>query len=359
MAGGGGGGEDDADKTHEPTQRKLDEAHKRGDVAKSMEINTLFVLGGLTLTILILSGPMVGGLAVTLKPFLAKAHQIPTDGNGLMIAGRYAAFITLTALALPLLLAFVAAMAGGVLQHKPLWTTTPLKPQFSRISPLAGMKRMFGAEAAVQFIKGLLKLAIIGALASYIMWSERDRLEALVSLDVASLLPVTKILVLKLMVGVLALYSIVAAGDYLYVRITWRKRHRMSQHEMKEEYKNQEGSPEIKNKLKQIRMHRFKKRMMQDVAKATVIITNPTHYAVALRYEQGMPAPICVAKGIDSLALRIRKVAGEHEVPIIENPPLARALHAAAEIDAEIPVEHYKAVAEVIGYVLRLRRRPG
>lgn len=355
----GGGGEDDADKTHEPTQRKLDEAHKRGDVAKSMEINTLFVLGGLTLMIMILAGPMVGGLVHALKPFLAKAHQIPTDGPGLMSVGRNAAYITLTALALPFLLSFVAAMAGGMIQHKPLWTPTPLKPQFSRISPLAGIKRMFGAEAAVQFIKGLLKLGIIGSLAAYLMWSERDRLELMVKLDIAALLPVTQILVMKLMVGVLALYSIVAAGDYLYQRITWRKRHMMTMHELKEEYKNQEGSPEIKNKIKQIRMQRFKKRMMQEVANSTVIITNPTHYAVALKYEPGMPAPICVGKGVDSLALRIRKVAGENDVPIIENPPLARALHATAEIDAEIPVEHYKAVAEVIGYVLRLKRRAG
>jgi flagellar biosynthesis protein FlhB len=324
-----------------------------------MEVNTLFVLGGLTLTIMILSGPLVSGLAVSLKPFLSKPHQIPADGNGLMVVARNVGLITLGALALPMLMAIIVAIAGGVVQHKPLWTPTPLKPQFSRVSPLAGMKRMFGMEAGVQFIKGLLKLGIIGALAAYLMWSERDRLESMVRLDLAALLPAVKILVLKLMIGVLSLFAIVAAGDFIYAKMSWRKRHRMTQHELKEEFKNSDGNPEVKNKLKQIRMQRFKKRMMQEVSKSTVIITNPTHYAVALRYEPGMPAPICVAKGVDSLALRIRKIAGEHEVPIIENPPLARALHATAEIDAEIPVEHYKAVAEVIGYVLRLRRRPG
>jgi flagellar biosynthetic protein FlhB len=131
----------------------------------------------------------------------------------------------------------------------------------------------------------------------------------------------------------------------------------MSKRELKEEFKEQEGSPEIKARLRQIRLARVKRRMMKAVPEATVVVANPTHYAVALKYEAGMAAPVCVAKGVDSLALRIRAVAAEHGVAVVENPPLARALHATVEIDDEIPVEHYKAVAEVIGYVLRLRRR--
>jgi flagellar biosynthetic protein FlhB len=149
----------------------------------------------------------------------------------------------------------------------------------------------------------------------------------------------------------------VAIGDAVYQRMSWHKRQRMSKEEMKKEHKEQEGNPEIKGRMRQIAHQRLRKRMMAAVPSATVIITNPTHFAVALKYEAGMPAPICVAKGIDVLALRIRAVATENNVPVIENPPLARALHAAVEIDAEIPVEHYKAVAEVIGYVLRLKRR--
>jgi flagellar biosynthetic protein FlhB len=151
---------------------------------------------------------------------------------------------------------------------------------------------------------------------------------------------------------------VVAIGDGVYQRLSWHKRQRMSKRELKEEYKEQEGNPEVKGKLKQIRMARTRKRMMAAVPTATVVVTNPTHYAVALKYESGMAAPVCVAKGIDAIALRIRSVAAEHGVTVVENPPLARALHATVEIDQEIPVEHYKAVAEVIGYVLRLRRRP-
>jgi flagellar biosynthetic protein FlhB len=143
----------------------------------------------------------------------------------------------------------------------------------------------------------------------------------------------------------------------LYQRFRWHKRLRMSKEEVKQEHKESEGSPEVKGRMKQLRAQRVKKRMMAAVPTATVIVTNPTHYAVALRYEAGMAAPICVAKGVDSLALKIRAVAKDHDVPILENPPLARALHATVEIDAEIPAEHYRAVAEVIGYVMRLRRR--
>ena len=187
---------------------------------------------------------------------------------------------------------------------------------------------------------------------------ERDRFEGLANLEPAALLPTLLALCVKLMGGILAVYAFLAVGDGVYQRLAWLKRQRMSKRELKEEFKETEGNPEIKAKLKQIRTARVKRRMMAAVPTATVIVTNPTHYAVALKYERGMAAPVCVAKGVDAIALRIRAVASEHDVAVVENPPLARALHATVEIDQEIPVEHYKAVAEVIGTILRLRRRP-
>jgi flagellar biosynthetic protein FlhB len=219
------------------------------------------------------------------------------------------------------------------------------------------MKRIFGREAFIQFLKGLLKIVIVGAVAATVLWNERDRLDGLARLEPVALMPAVLALCVKLLIGVLAIYAFLALGDAVYQRISWINRQRMSKRELKEEYKEQEGSPEIKARLRQIRAARVKKRMMKAVPEATVVVTNPTHYAIALKYEKGMGAPICVAKGVDSLAMRIRAVATEHGVAIVENPPLARALHASVEIDDEIPVEHYKAVAEVIGYVLRLRRR--
>jgi flagellar biosynthesis protein FlhB len=346
------------DRTEEPTQKKLDDAIKRGDVAKSVEVNTLFVLGGFALCLMLLSSHVTRALTLDLRGFLMNAHQVPSDAAGLMAVGEKALWLTLISAGLPILVVAAAALAGGALQHRPLWTFEPLTPKLNRISPLNGFKRVFGKEAFVQFGKGLAKIGIVGAVASTVLWGEMDRLEGLVRQDPAGLLPVLLVLAMKLMGGVLAIYAFLAIGDAVYQRMTWYKRQRMSKQELKEEYKNSEGNPEVKAKLKQIRASRVKRRMMAAVPTATVIVTNPTHYAVALKYEQGMAAPLCVAKGVDAIALKIRSVAAEHGVAVVENPPLARALHATVDIDEEIPVEHYKAVAEVIGAILRLRRRP-
>src|SRR5215211_7290028 len=335
------------DRTEEPTQRRLDQAIERGDVAKSQEISTFFVLGGFALAILVLSGPIARTLALDLRGFLMNAHLVPSDGAGLTAVSRGALMAWAAAVAMPLGALMLAGLAGGAIQHRPLWSGEPLRPQLSRLSPLSGTKRVFGREAVVQFLKGLLKILIVGSVAGAVLWSERDRLDAFARLDPGALL-----------VGVLAIYAFLAIGDAIYQRVSWRNRQRMTQRELKEEFKETEGSPEIKARLRQIRLTRLRKRMMAAVPKATVVVANPTHYAVALQYETGMAAPLCVAKGVDGLALRIRAVAAEHGVPVVENPPLARALHASVDLDEEIPVEQYKAVAEVIGYVLRLRRRP-
>ena len=177
----------------------------------------------------------------------------------------------------------------------------------------------------------------------------------MVTMDPAAILALTRTLSLEMLGMVVAILAIVAAADYFFQYRQWFERQKMSVRELKEEFKQTEGDPAIKAKIRQLRQTRMRKRMMAAVPKASVIITNPTHYAIALQYERGMNAPVCLAKGIDTIALKIREVAAEHRIPVVENPPLARALHATVEIDEEVPPEHYKAVAEVIGYVMRLR----
>jgi flagellar biosynthesis protein FlhB len=344
------------DRTEEPTQHKLEEAIKKGDVAKSQELSTLFVLGGLAIAIAVLSKPVATNLTFDLRSYLMNAHLIPSDAASMLIVGRNALVLSLMAMGLPFLFLMFAGLVGGAIQHRPLWTVDPMQPKLERISLLKGAKRMFGKEALVNFVKGLLKITIVGALAGAILWSERDDLDLLVQLDPEVMGGTVQSLSVKLMLGILTLFFFVAIGDALYQRMSWHKRQRMTRKEIRDEHKQTDGNPEVKAKMRQLRTMRVRRRMMASVPNATVIITNPTHYAVALKFEKGMQAPICVAKGVDSLALRIRKLAGEHDVPIIENPPLARALHATVDIDGEIPVEHYKAVAEVIGFVLRLRR---
>jgi flagellar biosynthetic protein FlhB len=180
-----------------------------------------------------------------------------------------------------------------------------------------------------------------------------------VQTDVLSTLLITRSLSLDMLVAVVAILFLVAAADYLFQYRQWFERQKMSLREMKEEFKQTEGDPLVKGKIRQLRHARMRKRMMAAVPKASVIITNPTHYAIALQYDRGMNAPVCLAKGSGLVALKIRELATAHSIPIVENPPLARALHATVEIDEEIPTEHYKAVAEIIGYVMKLRRGAG
>jgi flagellar biosynthetic protein FlhB len=237
-----------------------------------------------------------------------------------------------------------------------VWTGETLKPKLNRISPGAGLKRLFSKHALVNFVKGLLKLGLLGTLMVWLLWPDRNRLDGLAVMDVAGILPVVETLSLKLLAAVAAALAIIAALDYLYQYHSWYERQKMSLQELKEEFRQSEGDPHVKGKIKQLRQSRMRQRMMSAVPKASVVITNPTHYAIALQYERGMNAPVCLAKGVDALALKIREVAKGHGIPVVENPPLARALHATVEIDQEIPAEHYKAVAEVIGYIMRLRQ---
>ena len=231
-----------------------------------------------------------------------------------------------------------------------------LKPKLSKISPAAGATRIFGKQAAANFAKGIFKLIALGIVMAAVLWPEHHRLESMVRFDPAAILDVTTSLTLRLLGAVVAMLAVVAIADYFFQYRQWYERQKMSLQEMKQEFKQSEGDPHVKGRLRQLRHARMKKRMMTAVPKASVIITNPTHYAVALSYERGMPAPICVAKGVDLIARKIREIATEHDIPIVENVPLARALYATVEIDAEIPVEHYHAVAEIIGYVMGLRR---
>jgi flagellar biosynthetic protein FlhB len=259
-------------------------------------------------------------------------------------------------MAIPFLLLMLAAFAGNAIQHRLVWSFEALTPKLSKISPQAGLKRLFSKQALANFAKGLVKLALVGSVLTALMWPERERLIALVRADPATVIPLTQSLALKLLGAVVAILAVMAAADYLFQYRQWYERQKMSLRELKEEFKQTEGDPVIKGKMKQVRQTRQRRRMIAAVPKATVVITNPTHYSVALQYERGMDAPVCVAKGVDALALKIREIAGQHDIPLIENPPLARTLHATVEIDQPIPPEHYKAVAEVIGYVMRLRR---
>jgi flagellar biosynthesis protein FlhB len=347
---------DETEHTEDPTPRRLEEAIKRGDVVKSTEVSTWFTIAGGTLTLMVFAGPMATSLETTLRGLLANSYQISADGPALVNLATSLAMRVLTALGIPLLLLTLAAFAGTAFQHRIVFSAEPLMPAWSKISPAAGFKRQFSKVALVNFIKGLVKLALFGSVIAALLWPQRYRLGGLIATDPATILPFTRTLAMQMLGTVVAILAVVAAADYLFQYRQWYDRQKMSFRELKEEFRQSEGDPAIKNKIRQLRYARARKRMMAAVPKASVVITNPTHFAVALQYERGMTAPVCVAKGADLIARKIREVAEAHGIPIVENPPLARALHGTVEIDQEIPQEHYRAVAEIIGYVMKLRR---
>jgi flagellar biosynthetic protein FlhB len=344
----------DTERSEDPTPKRLEDAIKKGDVAKSQEVNTWFLLLGATIAFFIFGGSSANKLAIAFRDVLGNLH-LATDPSLVMRAILRLALQVLTAIGPVMAVLVVAAIAGNAVQHRFLWTTEPITPKLNRISLVQGAKRIFSKHALVQFVKGIAKLAIVGSVIYVIGSSEVERMGLLINGELGLTVGVAFTLALKIMAAVTAIMALVAAADYLWQQHSWYEKQRMSVREVREEFKEQEGDPTIKAKLRQIRQSRSRKRMMQQVPEATVVVMNPTHFAVALKYEQGMGAPVCVAKGQDNIALKIREVAYRHAIPVVQNPPLARALFKSVDIDQEIPVEHYKAVAELIGYVMKLR----
>lgn len=348
---------DDADKTEEPSERKLEKALEKGDVARSQEVSTFFLLGGTLSVIAFIMAPTAGSLITPMKVLLSESHRFDLTGSelrGLMIEIGQTLIL---AILVPCLILALASVVGHLVQHKFVWSLEGLKPKLSKINPIEGFKRIFGLDALVNFVKGLVKISAVAGAIFFVVWPRRDELDLLVSLGPAALLEEMQSIVVEMTMAVLAIVFLIAGIDFLYQRQKWMKKQMMSRQELKEEYKEAEGSPEIKAKVRQLRQERSRRRMMAEVPNATVVVTNPTHYAVALKYEAGMEAPKCVAKGVDAIALKIRETADKAGVPIMENPPLARALHASVEINEPIPEEHYRAVAEVIGFVMRQKKR--
>lgn len=348
---------DDSEKTEDPTQKRLKEAHDKGDVPKSQEVSTWFTLAGATLMIALLAPGATAALGDLMKGYIEHAHQMPVDGQALRVLWRDTGQSVAFVVGLPLLALVLMAVAGNLVQHQPLLTAETIKPKLSKVSPASGFKRLFSADSLVNFAKGMAKIMIVGAVMVAVMWPHRDEADVIIFAEASVILPEARVLILQCLAAILAVMTVVAAADFIYQKNKWWNKQKMSLREVKEEYKQTEGDPQVKGKIRQLRMERSRKRMMAAVPAATVVVTNPTHFAVALKYEEGMGAPLCLAKGTDAVALKMREVAKEHEVPVVENPPLARALYATVDIDQEVPEEHYKAVAEVIGFVFRMRKR--
>jgi flagellar biosynthetic protein FlhB len=350
---------DQDSKTEEATPRKLADARKKGDVAKSPDVAAALSLMGAAAVILMAGGWFATSMAEQLLPFIAAPHAMIGGleaGAGVEI-GAQALWAIAPFLAAVMLATILGGAGGNLAQSGLIFTGEKLKPDWSKVSPLKGFQRIFGPDGLVQFIKTFLKLVAVGVICWMVLKPHVRELENMAAMSPAMILPLARDLAVSLMMATLIFLGFTSGADYLWQRYRFAERMKMTKEETKEDYKQSEGDPHVKARLKQIRHQRSRQRMMQNVPKATVIVTNPTHYSIALRYETGDAAPVCVAKGVDAVALRIREVAREHSVPIVENVPLARALYAAVDVDETIPREHFEAAARVIGFVMQKRRK--
>jgi flagellar biosynthetic protein FlhB len=346
------------EKTEPATPRRRQEARKKGQVASSQEIPAAFILLFVFLSFLALGGYYKDRLYRVFGDAFESGltMELTADSLGVLVT-RWMTEVAL--LLLPIFaIALVIGLASHYFQFGWLFTLEPIKPSLKKISPIQGVKQLFSSRALVEFAKSILKLLIVGLMVYTTIWGELDSIVMLDHAMPEQILAFAASLTLSLGIKIAVLLVVVALFDYVYRRYMHEKSLRMSKQDIKDEHKKVEGDPLIKGRIREKQRRMAIQRMMQEVPKADVVITNPTHYAVALRYDAAeMDAPTVVAKGIDYLALRIREVAKEHDVTIMENKPLARALYERTEIGRTIPVDLFQAVAEVLAYIYRLKGR--
>ncbi len=348
--------EDKDSKTEEPSQKKLDEAREKGNLANSKELGNFFMLLVLAVTIAWFIPPILRNTRDLLMPLLSNADNLITDQKGLSILLYKLAFTSFGIIAMPLIAAMISAIATSFLQHGFVLSAEPMMPKLNKISPIAGLGRIFSMRSLVDFIKNIVKVIAVGTVAFLSVYPELRHVRQLPNESTENMLLFLGMLAGRMTIGVVIAMFFIALFDIIFQRLQHMKSLRMSKQEIKDEYKQSEGDPIIKQRLRRLRMERAQNRMMAAVPKSDVVITNPTHFAVALQYDtKTMSAPMVVAKGQDLIALKIREIAQENNVPVIENPPLARALFSSTDIDKEIPVTHYEAVAKIISYVYQLK----
>jgi flagellar biosynthesis protein FlhB len=335
------------DRTEAATPRRVQKAREEGRVPVSRELTGFAGLAAVTLALVLLGPGVAHEMALRLSVFLARAHEL-TPGTPVF---RRAALIWLGGAGPFVLAAMGAGVAVVLIQTRFLLSGKGLRPDFSRVSPRTGLKRLLGPESLVEAGKSVAKTAILGFVLWQVLLADLPGLLQAPFGDPSQLLARAAGPVLHVLLVALAAQAAIAVLDYAWVALRHGHSLRMSRHDILEEQKETEGDPRVRARLRQIRNFRARRRMLAAVPKATVVITNPTHFAVALLYDRAKhAAPRVVAKGVDTLALRIRETAEASRVPVVANPPLARALYR-VELDTAIPAEHYQAVAEIIAYV--------
>lgn len=344
------------EKTESATPKKRAEARSKGQVARSQELPGSFIMLLILLSFIALGGYMKDGLTRMFGLIFEQKLLMELNSENLLSL-FYDLLVQLLLLLAPIFaIAVIIAILGNFVQFGFLITGENLKLNFTRLNPIQGFKNIFSMRSLVEFVKNILKLIIIGYIVYSTLWGARSDILKLSHVSVGNLFSFTASLTLKLGITISAVLVVMAIVDFVYQKYEYEKSLKMSLQDIKDEYKKTEGDPLIKGKIRERQRRMAMQRMMQEVPNADVIITNPTHFAVAIKYDsQKMQAPVVVAKGTDYVAMRIREVATENRIMLMENKPLARALYARTEIGDTIPPDLFQAVAEILAYVYRIK----
>jgi flagellar biosynthetic protein FlhB len=347
----------DQERTEEATGKRRDDFRKKGQVAQSKEVTTAALMTMSLLLWVFYAGRFWQSLLQYFDLSLSHLHQMPVSLLSIMVLGQETTLVLARLLWPVFMLTLVVGFLSSFMQVGPLFTTKPFMPDLSKFNPITGVGRMFSKRSAVELVKSLAKVGLVGAVAYNTLSNEFKGALSLLSLDLSQTITYlgnTAYLVLAKTCGILIVLGLI---DYLFTRWEMEQKMKMTKQELKEEFKESEGDPQLKARVRSVQQQMARKRMMSEVPKADVIITNPTHLSIAISYvREEMDAPKIIAKGADHLALRIREIARENKIPVVENVAVARALYK-REIGEVIPDEMFKAVAEILAYVYSMKKR--
>ena len=350
--------EDEASKTEEPSERKISKAKEEGDVAISQDAKSFIMLLGALFVVWLLIPIMCKWLGQMGASFIERSGDTHVDAANFVILFKQGVFSFFKIMSIPFAIFMILGIFASLSQTGFIYAPKKLEPNWNKLNIFAALPKFINKQKIVESLKGIIKISVVSIIAYIALKPYISKTELLPSMETYGILDFIHNAVVLLLFTVTMAVLVIAAGDYAWQKYSHLQKLRMTKQEVKEEYKQMEGDPLVKSKIRQIRMDRARQRMMENVPKADVVIVNPTHYAVALEYKMNeMPAPKVTAKGVDTVALRIKALAEDNEIPIVENPPLARALFASTELDQTIPTEHFKAVAEVINYVMQLKNQ--
>jgi len=345
-----------AERTEEATPRRLEEARKKGQIAKSMDFNAALNLAGLFLVLYLIQGQLSRTIYAYSTNFFG--HQLMTKTEDLLPLLFQGGSLYLQIMFPVFLAAIVIALVSNISQVGFMFTLEPLKPSWERLNFIKGLQKIFSTRTLVELAKNMVKIGVVAFVVYIVIKNKISSLFALSNLDIAAIALQGKNILFSISLAVVITYFVIATFDLIYQRYEYKKNMRMTKQEVKDEFKQTEGSPEVKAKQKEMQRKLSARRMMEEVPKATVVITNPTHFAVAIRYERKeMAAPMVVAKGADLLAERIKGIAKDHQIPIVENKPVAQFLYREVEIGESIPNELYQVVAEILAVIFQKQKK--